>query len=48
MNIDIPLLLKIMVGTISITAVILMGWLTIKIYRNQARPENRDRKKTGW
>ena len=48
MNIDIPLLLKIMVAAISVTAVVLMGWLTVKIYRDEARPENKNRKKTGW
>jgi hypothetical protein len=37
-----------MVASISITAVILMGWLTVKIYRDEARPEKKDRKNTGW
>lgn len=45
---DIALLLKIMVTAIMTIAVLLMVLLTVKIYRNEARLEDKNPKNTGW
>lgn len=52
MNMDIPTqvptILYLMVGGISVITVILMAVLTIKIYKDEARNEDKGRKNTGW
>ena len=45
---EVPNILKAMVGVISVIAVVLMAWLTVKIYRDDARPENAGPKNKGW
>ena len=45
---EVPNILKAMVGVISVIAVVLMAWLTVKIYRDEARPENAGPKNKGW
>jgi hypothetical protein len=45
---EVPFILKTMVAVISVIAVVLMGWLTIKIYRDDARSENAGPKNKGW
>ena len=45
---EVPFILKTMVATISAVTFILMVWLTAKIYRDEARPENAGPKNKGW
>jgi hypothetical protein len=45
---EVPFILKAMVAIISAFTFILMAWLTAKIYRDEARPENAGPKNKGW
>ena len=45
---EVPFILKAMVAVISVITFVLMAILTIKIYRDEARPENKGPKNTGW
>ena len=45
---EVPFILKAMVAGISVVTFILMTWLTVKIYRDEARPENAGPKNKGW
>lgn len=45
---EVPFILKAMVAVISAVAFVLMAFLTVKIYRNEARPESKGSKNTGW
>ena len=45
---EVPLILKTMVAIISVITFILMALLTVKIYRDEARPENKGPKNKGW
>jgi len=44
----VPFILKVMVAGISLVTFLLMAWLTVKIYRDEARPENAGPKNKGW
>lgn len=44
----VPFGLKVMVAAVFIIAVLLMIWLTVKIYKNEARNEDAGPKNTGW
>jgi uncharacterized membrane protein len=44
----VPSILKIMVEVISVVTVLLMVFLTIKIYKGEARNENAGPKNKGW
>jgi hypothetical protein len=45
---EVPFILKAMVAGISAVTFILMVWLTVKIYRDEARTENKGSRNTGW
>ena len=45
---EVPFILKAMVAGISAVTFILMVWLTVKIYRDEARNENAGPKNKGW
>jgi hypothetical protein len=45
---EVPYILKTMVAVISVISFVLMAWLTVKIYRDDARPENAGPKNKGW
>jgi hypothetical protein len=45
---EVPNILKIMVAVISVITVVLMIYLTIKIYKGEARDENAGPKNKGW
>jgi len=45
---ELPSILKIMVAVISVVTVILMVFLTVKIYKGEARNENAGPKNKGW
>ena len=45
---EVPFILKAMVAGISAVTFILMAWLTIKIYRDEARNVNKGSRKSGW
>jgi hypothetical protein len=45
---EVPNILKAMVAIFSAVSFVLMAWLTIKIYRDEARPENAGPKNKGW
>ena len=45
---EVPYILKVMVVGVSAITFILMAWLTVKIYRDEARPENAGPKNKGW
>ena len=45
---EVPSILKAMVAIISAVTFLLMAWLTVKIYRDEARPENAGPKNKGW
>jgi hypothetical protein len=45
---EMPSILKIMVTVISVVTVLLMVFLTIKIYKGEARNENAGPKNKGW
>ena len=40
--------LKVMVAVVFVLALLLMAWLTVKIYKNEARNEDAGPKNTGW
>lgn len=44
----IPSILKIMLAVVSTVTVILMGFLIVKIYRDEARNDDAGPKNTGW
>lgn len=45
---EVPFVLEVMVAVISIVTILLMVYLTIKIYKNQARDEDAGPKNKGW
>jgi len=45
---EVPTILKVMVAVIALISFLLMAWLTVKIYRGEARPENAGPKNKGW
>jgi hypothetical protein len=45
---EVPFILKAMVAVISVVTFFLMALLTVKIYRDEARPENAGPKNKGW
>ncbi len=45
---EVPFILEVMVAGISALTVVLMVYLTIKIYKNQARNEDAGPKNKGW
>jgi hypothetical protein len=45
---EVPTFLKIMVSVVSIVTLILMGWLVVRIYRNEARNEDDTPRNKGW
>jgi len=45
---EIPFVLEVMVAVISIITIFLMLLLTVKIYKGEARIENKNSKNKGW
>ena len=45
---EVPYILKVMVAVISLITFALMAVLTVKIYRDEARPEDKGPKNKGW
>lgn len=45
---EVPFILKTMVAVISAITFLLMAFLTVKIYRDEARPERKGQKNKGW
>ena len=45
---EVPFILKAMVAVISVITAALMVYLTVKIYKNDARNENAGPKNKGW
>ena len=45
---EVPNILKAMVGVISVITVLLMVYLTVKIYKGEARDKNAGPKNKGW
>ena len=45
---QIPTILKIMVAVVSVVTIILMGILVVKIYRDEARTEDKKPRNKGW
>lgn len=45
---EMPFILKAMVAVISAIVFLLMTFLTVKIYRDEARPERTGSKNKGW
>lgn len=45
---EVPNILKAMVGVISVVTLLLMVYLTVKIYKGEARDKNAGPKNKGW
>ena len=45
---EVPFVLEVMVAVISIITVVLMVYLTVKIYKDEARNEDAGPKNKGW
>ena len=45
---EVPFVLEVMVAVISVITVVLMVYLTVKIYKDEARNEDAGPKNKGW